>query len=182
MDVAIYLSVWSTYLIFERKRINLRYFVWSLMLIGYLIVAIGYLVGFPDLTEWSEMWKINQSIFHPNFNLIPFEKIVDDSTILNILFFIPLGVALPIMWPKFKRLSTTLLYGFLFSLTIEFSQLFTFTRITDVNDLMMNTLGTLLGWLLVRYLFQWQAYAEDERTNRDYIVFPAIVMICCFFI
>ncbi|MBV7392004.1 VanZ family protein [Enterococcus alishanensis] len=182
MDVAIYMGVWGTYLILERKRINLHYFIWSLLLIFYLIAAIGYLVGFPDLTEWTEMWKINQSIFHPNFNLIPFQKIIDGSTLLNILFFIPLGVALPVMWPQFKRLPNTLLYGFLFSLTIEISQMFTFSRITDVNDLMMNTLGTLIGWLIVHYLFHWQAYADGQRMNRDYIIYPAIVMFCCFLI
>lgn len=41
----------------------------------------------------------------------------------------------------------TVSIGFLFSLFIEAAQLFSF-RATDIDDLLMNTMGTWLGYLL----------------------------------
>ena len=68
------------------------------------------------------------------------------NSFLNILLFVPLGAALPLIWASFQKFSHTLLFGFCTSLLIELLQIFTF-RATDVNDLITNTLGTTLGWL-----------------------------------
>ncbi len=45
----------------------------------------------------------------------------------------------------------TALTGFTLSLIIELSQLFN-RRITDIDDLMMNTLGALIGWAIFRMM------------------------------
>lgn len=58
--------------------------------------------------------------------------------------FIPFGAFLPIYFGRFWKMSTTVLAGAFMSFTIEVLQLFTF-RLTDIDDLIMNTLGTLLG-------------------------------------
>jgi len=39
-------------------------------------------------------------------------------------------------------------YGLFFSLFIEIGQLFFGNRITDINDLIMNTTGTFVGWVI----------------------------------
>ena len=86
------------------------------------------------------------------FNLIPFRWITEGvrayiENIENILLFIPLGFLLPCIWKKYEVLWKTALSGITFSLIIEMSQLFN-KRITDIDDLLMNTLGAVIGWLI----------------------------------
>lgn len=71
----------------------------------------------------------------------------------NVAMFIPLGI----IWPAvFKKLNThwkVIAAGFGVSLTIEILQLPFFDRASDVDDLILNTLGFLIGYgiyLLVR--------------------------------
>lgn len=69
----------------------------------------------------------------------------------NVLLFVPLGMLLPLLWREFGDLWRAVLFGLCLSLFIECSQLLNF-RVTDVDDLITNTLGTVLGGLLVRAL------------------------------
>jgi glycopeptide antibiotics resistance protein len=63
--------------------------------------------------------------------------------------FIPFGILVPYIWSKTNNLKTILFDGFIFSLIIELSQLFNY-RQTDIDDLLMNTLGTGIGFLLFK--------------------------------
>jgi VanZ family protein len=78
---------------------------------------------------------------------------------INIVGFVPLGF----FWGAYfstvrairKASATTILLGFLTSLTIEWLQAYLPTRDSGMNDLITNTLGTVLGVLLYRSsLFQ----------------------------
>ena len=63
----------------------------------------------------------------------------------NILMFLPVGFCPPLLWRR-RTMWKTLLTGFGISLFIELFQLFQ-DRGTDVDDLWLNTLGVLLGYL-----------------------------------
>ena len=100
--------------------------------------------------------------WEPNISLIPFS----DGTgwlgvqrVLNAVMFAPLGFLLPVLWRKCRKWSVTTLTGFLLSLTIEVLQMFCF-RATDVDDLLMNTLGALLGYFLAWIIFH-KKWARD---------------------
>jgi len=96
-------------------------------------------------------------------NLIPFRWITEGVRpyIENILLFIPLGFMLPCIWKKYEVLWKTALSGITFSLIIELSQLFN-RRITDIDDLLMNTLGTLIGWVIFRLLEEHLSKLQDK--------------------
>ncbi len=67
----------------------------------------------------------------------------------NIAMFVPIGFCIPLLWSvSFKQ---TLLFGFCSSLFIEVTQLF-LPRSTDVDDLILNTFGILLGALVYQTL------------------------------
>lgn len=70
---------------------------------------------------------------------------------LNILLFVPLGFILPLLWKEFRSRRTMCFTGFLLSLGIELAQLLNY-RISDVDDLIMNTLGAWLGYELLMLL------------------------------
>lgn len=69
----------------------------------------------------------------------------------NIIMFMPIGFFIPLLWeiPDKK----IIIVGFLFSLFIEVCQLF-LNRGTDVDDLILNTLGTILGLLVYKFLYK----------------------------
>lgn len=67
----------------------------------------------------------------------------------NILLFCPIGFCLPLFWGFSEK--QTLLLGFSLSLFIEICQLFQ-PRSSDVDDLILNTLGVFLGLLLFKAL------------------------------
>jgi len=66
---------------------------------------------------------------------------------LNILLFVPFGYLLPLLWKRADRWWKVVLCGFVLSLLIELTQLVTHLGMFDLDDLMNNSLGALLGWL-----------------------------------
>lgn len=82
-------------------------------------------------------------------NLIPFDLIHTNTIqyIQNVLLFVPLGFLLPVLWTGFQKWYRVLLCGFLLSLLIECLQLFSY-RATDIDDLLMNTTGAIVGYIL----------------------------------
>lgn len=128
---------------FHNLKTTVFYFLFAVYLTGVYAV-----VGLPNITYIR---------FELNLNLIPFADMLSDlsGTLLNVVLFVPLGLSLPVLWPKFQNLWKTVLFGFCFSLVIELLQVFTF-RATDINDLITNTLGTFAGYwagLMIGRLF-----------------------------
>jgi glycopeptide antibiotics resistance protein len=69
----------------------------------------------------------------------------------NVALFLPLGFLLPLLAPRLDRLWRTVGAGFVVSAAIELSQVaFPGVRRADVNDVLMNTLGTALGFAAYR--------------------------------
>ena len=126
---------------FRNPRRTVCYLFMSLYL-----AAVDAVVGLPSLLYIR---------FDQNINLVPFAYMFSDyrNSLLNVLLFVPLGFLLPVLWKRFRSLLWTGFAGFLFSLSIELLQLFTL-RATDINDLLTNTAGTILGWLLGRLVLR----------------------------
>lgn len=65
----------------------------------------------------------------------------------NILLFIPFGILFPAVVNK-KAGKYTVLLGFVISITIELIQLVTERGYCQLDDVVMNTVGTLIGYVL----------------------------------
>lgn len=127
---------------------RLHYIFWE-SIFGLYVLSVLAAVGFPSLSYLTVDFTVN---------VIPFGELFDFSMsylsnmILNVILFMPLGVFLPMMSGEWKSWKRVVLTGFLFSLFIEIMQIFSF-RATDVDDLMMNTLGAAAGygvWYFIR--------------------------------
>ena len=98
-------------------------------------------------------------------NLIPFKNLFDypgrRQVLLNIIgntaMFIPIGIIWPAVFKELDSHKKAFAAGISFSLVIELMQLPFFTRVTDVDDLILNTLGYLLGYGL--FLLARRVYA-----------------------
>lgn len=180
MKLLVGLLLLGIYLIIRRKQAGIGYWLFSFLFVSYLIIALNDVVGFPDLAEFQRMLRLKEGLFHPSITLIPFSEGIFFSTFLNVLFFIPMGGALSLLWLRFRSIWSTILYGAVFSLMIEIGQLFTLHRESDINDLLANTLGVLCGWLIAYYLPKM--YAKDGSQNRDWLIYPVLALLVVFFI
>lgn len=144
------------FLVLCRRGGNKRVF-WISLFTLYLC-EVFHLVGIPAISyiRWD-----------PNINWIPFG---DEKNLrfffqvgMNAVLFMPFGFMLPILWKNCRAWKTTLLAGIVTSLMIEGLQLFSF-RATDVDDLLMNTFGTALGYILARVCFH-KKWENDDRKN-----------------
>ena len=101
--------------------------------------------------------------FPPRINLEPFVHMADYPTRCNILMnffgnaamFLPLGIIWPIVFKKLSSHWKVMAAGVGCSLCIELLQLPFYDRVSDIDDLIMNSFGFLIGYiilLLVRML------------------------------
>lgn len=97
-----------------------------------------------------------ERILPPRINLIPFVYLFDYETVREImlnllgnsLMFVPVGIVYPIVYKKLNTHVKVIAAGIGFSLVIELLQLPFFDRVSDVDDLILNSLGYLLGYLI----------------------------------
>lgn len=150
----------------DRNRFKKKWF-WAVLFVVYMNVMFC-VVGIPSaqFVRWN-----------PEINWIPFRDFSSANIVgmsLNILMFIPFGAFLPIYFGRFWKMSTTVLAGAFMSFTIEVLQLFTF-RLTDIDDLIMNTLGTLLGYGIGAIIVHKQ---KERLVDHDVMKLIGIIGIC----
>lgn len=80
----------------------------------------------------------------------------------NVLIFFPLGLALPLLWKKMDRPRAILVFFLALSGIVEFIQYFV-GRSVDVDDIILNVLGGLLGFLAYRVLARFFDLGSYQR-------------------
>ena len=158
----------------DRERAK-RKWGWMALLTLYLN-AMYVVIGVPG---------VQYICWDPTLNLIPFQDFSArniEGMILNAVMFAPLGFLLPAYFERYRHWGRTLAAGFLTSLTVELVQLFTF-RATDVDDLIMNTLGTFVGFLLAKLIFRHRtALYRGKKDWLELIVVNAIILLVIVFV
>lgn len=66
----------------------------------------------------------------------------------NTLMFIPWGFGRPLLWKKQKKFGHAFLGALLLPIFIESVQLFSYNRTVDIDDILLNLAGALVGWVL----------------------------------
>ena len=93
------------------------------------------------------------------------------NTIGNLLLFIPLGILLPLVSDRFRSFTRVLLAAVCLSVTIEaiqfFSQFIGNARSVDIDDVLLNTLGACLGFLIY-LLTRNQPRKTNPQSFADY--------------
>ena len=151
-------------ILLAHKKTNMVHIVW----VGIFLVYV-YLV--LETTGIGTIWEVGQypgMELQKEINLVPFHNGIHLSMILNIVMFMPLGFLLPLIWKNYQSLFRTALTGLGFSFGIEFCQLFN-RRVSDVEDLLMNMLGTMLGWGIWRcfsYIVRLKYGRRNEGLGR----------------
>ena len=81
---------------------------------------------------------------------------VDYAYVLeNILMFLPFEILFPFAFHIFGNLIVCISTGFICSIEVEFIQFVTEPGYCQLNDIVMNTLGTLTGWVIYKNISLW---------------------------
>ena len=116
-------------------------------------------------------------------------RIVWINLIGNILLFVPIGFLPATLWERCRKVSMAMAFGLGVSLLIEISQYFLAVRVVDVDDLILNGLGTLVGFgvfsllRLVRPIRHWQdALSQAERPRAPLAAWVYLLLVLAAFI
>lgn len=147
----LWLIIWTKR---QKRKINLAQFV-VLISFGIYLLCMIHLVFFPIGVNIGRY--ANQIPWYQTINYIPILTIDVKTFLLNVIMLIPFGVYIPFLSktePSIKRIARL---GFSLSLSIELVQLLIRGtlgngRSTDINDLLANTAGAVIGFLILEKL------------------------------
>ena len=99
-----------------------------------------------------------------------------EGHLLNILLFVPLGILVPMLSGRSLGVLHMILMASVTSGIIEASQLLN-SRVTDIDDLLMNVFGALMGyWLFCRIKPR-----GSEHSCKKHGISLSVAMIAAFF-
>lgn len=81
---------------------------------------------------------------------------------LNVLLFVPFGALLPCVAKSFRNPVATVFAGFLFSSFIETMQYITGRGLTEVDDVITNTMGAAVGYVIFAAVMFLYKQRESE--------------------
>lgn len=168
-----------------KELIRFLFAVYICMVVAVTLFPLP--IGFPSSAE-----NLSRSV-----NIIPFASIFKDigqigraydGDVLfmiglivrnvggNILLLMPLGFLAPIIWDTYKKIKNTILLGLTISVSIELSQLIEslfseWARITDIDDVICNVLGSIIGYFIYKITLKLAApfniQVVDKTISKD---------------
>ena len=140
----------------KTRRINWKRELQLLLVYTCIIVVVRFaFFPFSKVNGKIQPLLFNLAmVYPPRINLIPLVNLLDYevfremliNVIGNISMFIPIGVIWPAVFRELDRPWKVIAAGIGFSLCIEILQLPFFDRVTDVDDLILNSAGFLAGY------------------------------------
>lgn len=145
---------------FSTKRV-----IWNTLFAIYILVVMSITI-FPIIINTQRTIDVSATI-----NLVPFKETINSfnslldsfSTLFaiklflvnvlgNILLFTPLGFLLPIVNPNINNIKPIFKISLIATISIELIQFITSLsggfRVTDIDDVILNILGGLFGFLI----------------------------------
>ena len=114
--------------------------------------------------------------FH-SFNIIPFQSIWEFKKLMfsgyftrgfnnivgNVFVFAPFGYFIPLLHKKCQKWKIVILAGFFVSLFFEICQYFLYLGSADIDDIILNLLGVILGFLFFKIVNRITYEKQTER-------------------
>ena len=127
-----------------QKVIGWRIFLWWGIFLCYLSVVLGATLLSRGGVFTND--KIQPLFYSYRDAWINFSNAAWRNIILNFCLFIPFGIWIPLGIKGFRKFWKTYLAGFTFTLFIECIQLLFRRGIFELDDILGNTVGTMIGY------------------------------------
>ena len=127
-------------------------------LILFKYIPLSEIINHFNFTYDEYHWRSNNFVPFKTINFYLFLADINldiriENLAGNIIGFMPFGFILPLLARKFQKLSTVTLATFCLSLTFELLQLIFEFGSFDVDDLILNTAGGILGYFPIKLVF-----------------------------
>ena len=150
----------------KAKRIHWKREV-QLILVYICVIVVARFTFFPfDKADGKVQPLILDltRVFPFRINWIPFVNLLDyperRSILINVIgntaMFVPLGVIWPMVYKELNTHRKVIAAGIGVSLCIEILQLPFYDRVTDIDDLILNAVGFLLGYGMYLFGKKWK--------------------------
>jgi glycopeptide antibiotics resistance protein len=176
----------------KKVKINLVREI-ALGILGLYLSGLAGITLFPIDINWGDRVFLPASTY---INYIPAVSIIRSISLLknssfsigfelkllimnvggNLFLLTPLSVILPIIWNKCRPFKWCFLFCFLTSFLIEILQLVENIlgvargRICDIDDLILNSIGSIIGYLIYKYING--KFGDLRRKYRSISGFP----------
>ena len=154
----------------ENKKRKLLHKI-ELLLFAVYVAMLCYFLFFAENLDRNleRMYHYNLTPFKEIFRFWTYRDTLNGWLVIlnlvgNVAAFIPFGIFLPALFQKCRNVFFTVLLSMEFSLCVEIIQLVSKVGIFDVDDIILNTAGGLLGFILywIASLI-WRKKNETEK-------------------
>ena len=123
-----------------------------------VLTLTGYFMLFRELAAHGWWHKLLHRIqTKDKINLQPFLmfkqfQIASTQVIGNLVMLLPLGIYIPLLFPRLAGFFKVCIICLSVSVSIELMQLITNARSTDIDDVILNTSGAIVGYIIYKVL------------------------------
>ena len=143
-------ALWGGRVLFLIYVAGLCYFLFFAENYGRILGQENYRYNLVPFREIERFWTYREDLgIHSFLNLAG-----------NILGFVPAGFFIPILWENKRGFFFTTCVTFDMSLLVEILQIVLRVGSFDVDDLILNTLGGMLGYLLLTLVVKWRNHGK----------------------
>ena len=158
------LYAWMVFLIARKRQDNFLQVVVQSSFFVYVFAVLqltGYFILFREISSNDWWGKMNHRIeMHDHVNIKVFDtmnrySLYSRQLIGNFIMLLPLGIFIPLLNRKLRKFSSffiVLLISLFVSIGIEVLQLATNYRSTDIDDVILNTSGACVGFIIYQFI------------------------------
>ena len=142
------------------------------IIFGIYIILLIYFLLFAESTGRTyqgRTYQYNLTLFKEIKRFITYRESLGMKAVIlnlfgNVAAFLPFGMIVPMMNRRFRGFLPIVLLTFEFSLLVETIQLVCKVGSFDVDDLLLNTVGGILGYLMFAVMDRIRR-RRDEKTS-----------------
>lgn len=123
---------------------------------GYMVVGITFLCREPIFEKTISFVPFSAPLGNPRLWAYFFE---------NIMMFVPYGIIIPILSSYMERWYSCLVLGICSSILIECSQYVTSRGKAQIDDVLLNSAGMLIGWIIFRLISKAHKKRLEKKEN-----------------
>src|SRR5688572_1013248 len=170
----ILIYIWIIFVVARKKQdtvfsvlLQSSFFVYVFM----VLTLTGYFILFKEVSShgwWEKMLHRVQTKDKVNlqaFQMFRIYATLDKQVVGNFIMLLPLGIYLPVLYRRLRRFPGffAVLFICLFvSIGIELLQLITSYRSVDIDDVILNTLGGCIGFIIYQIIRAIAIHRKDS--------------------
>jgi glycopeptide antibiotics resistance protein len=137
----------------------------------FMVLSLtGYFILFREVSAHGWWHRMMERVAHRErvnlelFKMFKIYKLSSMQVVGNFIMLLPLGIYLPLLYRRTRNFFVVAIIAFTVSLVIELLQLVTSFRSTDVDDILLNTIGACFGFIIYAVI-RWLVLSPDAASR-----------------